>query len=85
MLGRYLTLKTKIRIDLRMAIITHANFRYEIFSLSMLITKFKKISRYRTWYLPTVSGVPRGDAQDARASPPPGHVHPPLLSMIGWL
>jgi hypothetical protein len=22
-------------------------------------------------------GVPRGDAQDARASPPPGHVHPP--------
>jgi hypothetical protein len=35
---------------------------------------------------PTSSGVPRGDAQDARASPlpplcnvhpPPGHVHPP--------
>jgi|LakMenEpi03Aug12_release.lakeMendotaPanAssembly.Ray.scaffolds.fasta_scaffold74022_1 hypothetical protein len=38
------------------------------------------------------SGVPRGDAQDARASPlpprvhpPPGHVHPPLPSLKGWL
>ena len=37
-------------------------------------------------------GVPRGDAQDARASPPPplcipppGHVHPSLPSLKGWL
>jgi hypothetical protein len=37
-------------------------------------------------------GVPRGDAQDARASPlpplcipPPGYVHPPLPSLKGWL
>jgi hypothetical protein len=38
-------------------------------------------AKYRTPSL--ASGVPRGDAQDARASPlppcasPPGHVHPP--------
>ncbi len=39
----------------------------------------------------TCSGVPRGDAQDARATPlpplcipPPGHVHPPP-SLKGWL
>ncbi len=44
-------------------------------------------------HIPASSGVPRGDAQDARASPlpppvhppPPGHVHPPLSSLKGWL
>ncbi len=45
--------------------------------------------------MPSNRGIPRGDAQDARASslppppvhPPPfpGHVHPPLPSLEGWL